>query len=114
MSWSRKTEDDSSGRYTTVGRVLIARFNKCEQRFSSYIANLINAFGAYGQATPLNLSIRVWLERHVGWAINRIQQYTIATSKEGKSMQVTQLSRLSWRVLCVAIIFTSEYGLPYR
>ena len=41
-------------------------------------------FGECGQATPLNLSIRVWLERHVGWAINRIQLYTIATSKDGK------------------------------
>ena len=32
-----------------------------------------------GKPHPLNLSIRVWLELHVGWAINRIQQYAIAT-----------------------------------
>ena len=27
--------------------------------------NLINAFDAHGEATPLNLSTRVWLEQHV-------------------------------------------------
>ena len=100
--------------YNTVGQVLIARFTKlyvqctCNNRvqcFLSYIASLINALGACRQATPLNLSIRVWLERHVGCAINRIQQYIIATSKY--DVQVAQLSHLSWRVLSMAIIFTS-------
>ena len=32
---------------------------------SSYIANLISAFDARGETTPLNLSIRVWLEQHM-------------------------------------------------
>ena len=32
---------------------------------SSYIANLISAFDARGEATPLNLSTRVWLEQHM-------------------------------------------------
>ena len=55
--------------YTTFEKyhwVLIAWFNNCELVFSSYIANLINAFDACGEATHLNLSTRVWLEQHVG------------------------------------------------
>ena len=31
----------------------------------SYIANLINAFDARSEATPLHLSTRVWFEQHM-------------------------------------------------
>ena len=41
------------------------RFNNYELVFSSYIANLLNAFDACGEDTPLNLSTKVWLEQHV-------------------------------------------------
>ena len=51
----------------TVSACLIpyVRFIIAKLYYSSYIANLINVFGACRRATPLNLSTKVWLEQHV-------------------------------------------------
>jgi hypothetical protein len=42
-----------------VGQLLIVWFYDCEQGFSSYIPNLINAFSVRRKATPLNIWVAV-------------------------------------------------------
>lgn len=53
---------------------------------SYYIVNVTNAFSVCEETTPLNLSMRVWLEQHVGWAINntatKARVYTLGEGLE--------------------------------
>ena len=92
-SWVHSTMRTSALSCDTVGRVIIAWFNNCNLDFSSYIANLTNAFGEHEWATPLNRRCGLI---GCGWAIIDCRDGLAAC--------------LSWRGS--SYFNTSEYGLP--